>query len=109
AQRPAGRGAARYAGAQAGVRLQLAAPLHPLGHCRVDASDSPVSSRLFRLDRIFGQPFDTPSIRFAPLASASCTMVSFTSSPSGSSVKVHCEWPSMLMAGVNLLVHLWES
>src|SRR5436853_52401 len=40
-------------------------PVHiPFGHWRVSTSDSPVSSRLLRLARMSGQPFDTAPISF---------------------------------------------
>ena len=36
----------------------------PFGHSRVATSDSPVSSKLFTLERIIGQPFDTAPMNF---------------------------------------------
>src|SRR5262245_12412088 len=42
---------------------------------------SPVSSRLFRFDRTFGQPPDTASMNFDPLLSISCVTVSLVTLP----------------------------
>jgi len=52
----------------------------PFGQLRVDSSDSPVSSKLLRLDRICGQPLDTPLMNFEPLLSFTCVTVSLTES-----------------------------
>lgn len=57
----------------------------PSGQRRVSSSGSPVSSRLFRLDKIAGQPPDVASISFESGLSISWRRVSFTQSPCGSS------------------------
>src|SRR5262249_57615955 len=46
----------------------------------VTVTTLPVSSRLFRFDRIFGQPPDTASISFESGLSISCVSVSLTPS-----------------------------
>jgi hypothetical protein len=57
----------------------------PFGQRRVSTSDSPVSSRLLRLARIIGQPFDVASMNFEPGFSISWMTVSLTVSPCCSS------------------------
>ena len=51
----------------------------------------PVSNRLLRFERIFGQPPETASINFDSGRSISCRMVSFTNPFIGSICIVHCE------------------
>ena len=54
------------------------------GQCFVASSESPVSSRLFRLDKIAGQPVETLAMNVDSGLSISWVMVSFTVSPCGS-------------------------
>ncbi len=58
------------------------------GQRRVSSNASPVSSRLFRLDRMAGQPLDTPSMSFELSRSISWVSVNLTLSPSCSISKV---------------------
>jgi hypothetical protein len=53
----------------------------PFGHRFVSSNACPVSSKLFRLDRIIGHPPETASISFDPPRSISWITVSFTDSP----------------------------
>lgn len=61
------------------------------GQCFVASSESPVSSKLFKLERIAGQPVETEVINFESVLSISWVMVSFTVSPCGSSSMVQRE------------------
>src|SRR5580704_5944621 len=69
-----------YAGGSRGSRYSVS-PHIPSGHLRVSTSDSPVSSRLLRLDRMWGQPLETASMSFDLGWSLSWMTVSLTDSP----------------------------
>src|SRR5262245_6291664 len=62
-------------------------PRHALSAVRT----SPVSSRLFRFDRTFGQPPDTASMNFDPVLSISCVTVSLVTLPFPSMSKAQRE------------------
>src|SRR5262245_37834312 len=68
-----------------GFRPRLATIYMSSGQRRVASSGAPVSRRLFRLARICGQPVDTAAMNFESGAPISCTTVSLTVSPCGSS------------------------
>src|SRR5580704_16678262 len=55
------------------------------GHLRVISSDSPVSNRLLRLERMGGQPCETAWMNLVPGLSIGCVSVSLTQSPCWSS------------------------
>ena len=71
----------------------------------IPPSGSPVSRRLLRLARIFGQPPETASIIFDFGWSISWMTVSFTAPSVGSISIVHFEKPSAVSSGRNSLRH----
>ena len=66
-------------------RVSKIRPLRLGYQVRVSSSDSPVSSRLLRLERMVGQPLETAWMNFDCPRSISWSTVSFTVSPLGSS------------------------
>src|SRR5579863_2272701 len=79
------------------------------GHSRVISSDSPVSSRLLRLERMAGHPLATASINFERGLSISWTIVSLTAPFAGSSSNVQREWPSACRSGRNSFLQVTTS
>src|SRR5206468_10018012 len=70
-------------------------------------SSSPVSSHVFRPERIIGHPPYSSS--FAPSRSWSCVTVRRHESPTGSISQVTLEVPSLFTSSLHRAVKLWTS